>query len=215
MTGKQDPSPTMMEEGQEGCGGRTEKRIPTSGVVWKEAPESAIHSVQTGGGLVPPPRPGRLLAGWSGRCPERREQGSSSGEHGRRLGPRTRARDGLDRRGGRDSLRSGERGSGPRGVPGRVRGGRDGLRGVRGGEGGGGPRGLCGLRGGRDGGHKGGGGQVCGRGGLRGVRGGEGGSGAAAVGAAAAAAGAARMRVGATAATRSRSQARAAARTRS
>jgi len=32
-----------------GCGGRTEERIPTSGVVWKEAPESAIHSVLTGG----------------------------------------------------------------------------------------------------------------------------------------------------------------------
>ena len=39
----------MMEEGQEGCWGRTEERIPASGVVWKEAPESAIHSVQTGG----------------------------------------------------------------------------------------------------------------------------------------------------------------------
>ena len=38
----------MMEEGQEGCGGRTEERISTSGVVWKEAPESAIHSVLTG-----------------------------------------------------------------------------------------------------------------------------------------------------------------------
>ena len=60
-------------------------------------------------------------------------------------------------RGGRDSLRSGERGSSPRRVPGRdglggVRGGRDGLRSVRGGEGGGGPRGLRGVRGGmRDG----------------------------------------------------------------
>src|SRR6185312_15719563 len=42
-------------------------------------------------GLVPPPRPGRLLAGWSGRGPERREQGSNSGKHGRRLGLRTRA----------------------------------------------------------------------------------------------------------------------------
>ena len=38
----------MMEEGQEGCGGRTEERIPACGVVWKEAPESAIHSVLTG-----------------------------------------------------------------------------------------------------------------------------------------------------------------------
>ena len=39
----------MMEEGQEGCEGRTEERILASGVVWKEAPESAIHSVLTGG----------------------------------------------------------------------------------------------------------------------------------------------------------------------
>ena len=31
-----------------GVGGRTEERIPASGVVWKEAPESAIHSVLTG-----------------------------------------------------------------------------------------------------------------------------------------------------------------------
>ena len=124
-------------------------------------------------GLVPPPRPGRLPAGCSGRCPER-------------LGLRTRApslrsgRDSLGLRGvcgGRDSLRSDKEGSGPRGVPGRdgprgVPGGRDGLRG---GEGGGGPRGLRVVRGGRDGGHKGGGGgQVCGRDGLslRGLRGG-------------------------------------------
>ena len=49
MTGRQDPSPTMMEEGQEGCGGRTEERTPACGVGWKEAPESAIHSVLTGG----------------------------------------------------------------------------------------------------------------------------------------------------------------------
>ena len=49
VTGRQDPSPTMMEEGQEGCGGRKEKRIPASGVVWKEALESAIHSVLSGG----------------------------------------------------------------------------------------------------------------------------------------------------------------------
>ena len=39
----------MIEEGQEGCGGRTEERIPACGVVWKETPESAIHSVLTGG----------------------------------------------------------------------------------------------------------------------------------------------------------------------
>ena len=38
-----------MMEGQEGCGGRTEERIPACGEVWKEAPESAIHSVLTGG----------------------------------------------------------------------------------------------------------------------------------------------------------------------
>ena len=49
VTGRQDPSPTMMEEGQEGCGGRTEEMILASGVVWKEAPVSAIHSVLTGG----------------------------------------------------------------------------------------------------------------------------------------------------------------------
>jgi hypothetical protein len=36
-------------------------------------------------GLVPPPRPGRLLAGLSGRGPGRHEEGSSAGEHGRRL----------------------------------------------------------------------------------------------------------------------------------
>ena len=45
----QEPSPTMMEEGQEECGGRTEERIQASGVVWRKAPESAIHSVLTGG----------------------------------------------------------------------------------------------------------------------------------------------------------------------
>ena len=39
----------MMEEGQKGCGGRTEERILASGVVLKEAPELAIHSVLTGG----------------------------------------------------------------------------------------------------------------------------------------------------------------------
>ena len=38
-----------MEEGQKGCGGRTEESILASGVVWKEAPELAIHSVLTGG----------------------------------------------------------------------------------------------------------------------------------------------------------------------
>ena len=49
MTERKDPSPTMMEEGQEGCGGRTEERIPACGVVWKETSESAIHSVLTCG----------------------------------------------------------------------------------------------------------------------------------------------------------------------
>jgi hypothetical protein len=49
VTGRQDPSPTMIEEGQEGYRGRTEERIPASGVVWNEAPESAIHSVLAGG----------------------------------------------------------------------------------------------------------------------------------------------------------------------
>ena len=34
--------------------------------------------------LVPPPRPGRLLAGLSGRGPGRREEWSSASEHGRR-----------------------------------------------------------------------------------------------------------------------------------
>ena len=41
-------------------------------------------------GLVPPPRPGRLLAGLSGRGPGRREEWSSASEHGRRLELRTR-----------------------------------------------------------------------------------------------------------------------------
>jgi hypothetical protein len=40
-------------------------------------------------GLVPPPRPGRLQAGLSGRGPGRRDEGSSTGEHGRRLELRT------------------------------------------------------------------------------------------------------------------------------
>ena len=48
VTGRQDPSQTMIE-GQDGCGGRTEERIPASGVVWNETPESAIHSVLVGG----------------------------------------------------------------------------------------------------------------------------------------------------------------------
>ena len=100
VTGRQDPSPTMIEEGQEVCGGRTEERIPASGVVWNEAPESAIHSVRAGGvspmvshgaeglcqnGQVAPPRLGQLLAGLSGRGPGRREEWSSASEHGRQL----------------------------------------------------------------------------------------------------------------------------------
>ena len=36
-------------------------------------------------GLVPPPRPGGWLAGLSGWSPGRREQGSNTSEHGRRL----------------------------------------------------------------------------------------------------------------------------------
>src|SRR6185437_9477567 len=92
----------MIEEGQEGCGGRIEERITASGVVWNEAPESAIHSVLVGGvspmvlkdcaraAWSPPPRPGRLLAGLSRRGPGRREEWSSASEHGRRLELRTR-----------------------------------------------------------------------------------------------------------------------------
>jgi hypothetical protein len=49
VTGRHDPSPTMTEEGYEGGGGWTEERTPTSGAMWKEAPESAIQSVPTGG----------------------------------------------------------------------------------------------------------------------------------------------------------------------
>jgi hypothetical protein len=39
VTGRDDPSPTMVEEGWEMCGGWTEDRTPTLGVVWKEAHE--------------------------------------------------------------------------------------------------------------------------------------------------------------------------------
>ena len=53
-SGDRKASPTMMEERQEGCGCRTEERIPASGVVWKEAPESAIHLVLTGPSGVSP-----------------------------------------------------------------------------------------------------------------------------------------------------------------
>ena len=81
VTGRQDPSPTMMEEGQEGCGGRTEERIPASGVVWKEAPESAIHSVLIGGvrpmalkdgaSAAGPTPQARSAAGWAERVVSR------------------------------------------------------------------------------------------------------------------------------------------------
>ena len=99
VTGRQDLSPTMIEKGQEWCGGRTEERIPALGVVWNEAPESAIHSVLAGG--VNPmvlkdcaraawshPQ-ARSAAGLSGRGPVRRGEGSITGEHGRRLELRT------------------------------------------------------------------------------------------------------------------------------
>jgi len=41
----------MMEEGQEGGGGRVKVRIPASRVVWKEDPESAIQSAEEAGGV--------------------------------------------------------------------------------------------------------------------------------------------------------------------
>ena len=41
VTGRAEPL-----EGQEGGGGWDEVRIPESGVVWKEAPESAIQSAE-------------------------------------------------------------------------------------------------------------------------------------------------------------------------
>ena len=45
--------------------GRTEERIPTSGVVWKEAPESAIHSVVLTGGVRPMALKDCANAAWS------------------------------------------------------------------------------------------------------------------------------------------------------
>jgi hypothetical protein len=42
----------MMEEGQEGWGGRREERRLASGVVWKVAPESAIQSGEGGLAVV-------------------------------------------------------------------------------------------------------------------------------------------------------------------
>src|SRR6185369_3829934 len=100
VTGRQDPSPTMMEEGQEGCWGRTEERIPASGVVWKEAPESAIHSVLTGGvrpmtlkdctSAVWSHPQARSAAGWV----ERAESGTArTGEQQRRAWPPAGAED--------------------------------------------------------------------------------------------------------------------------
>ena len=51
VTRRAKPLPTMMEEGHEGGGGWEEVRIPASGVVWKEAPESAIQSAEEAGGV--------------------------------------------------------------------------------------------------------------------------------------------------------------------
>jgi hypothetical protein len=45
----QVPLATMMEEGQEGWGGRREESRLALGVVWKVAPESAIQSGLTDG----------------------------------------------------------------------------------------------------------------------------------------------------------------------
>ena len=39
----------MIEEEQEGCGVGQKRGYQASGVVWNEAPESAIHSVLVGG----------------------------------------------------------------------------------------------------------------------------------------------------------------------
>lgn len=44
----QVPLATMMEEGQEGWGGRREESRRASGVVWNVAPESATHCGPTG-----------------------------------------------------------------------------------------------------------------------------------------------------------------------
>ena len=90
-----------MEEGQEWCGGRTEEDTGVWGGVEGGTrvgnPLGADRRRQPHGaeglrqcGLVPLPRPGRLLAGLSGRSPGRREEGSSAGDHGRRLEWRTR-----------------------------------------------------------------------------------------------------------------------------
>ena len=56
VTGRAEPSPTMMEEGQEGEGGWVEVRMLAYGVVSKEALESAIQSAKEAGGRLEPPR---------------------------------------------------------------------------------------------------------------------------------------------------------------
>jgi hypothetical protein len=48
----QVPLATMMEEGQEGWGGRREESRLALGVVWKVAPESAIQSGLADGGTA-------------------------------------------------------------------------------------------------------------------------------------------------------------------
>ena len=53
-----------------GVWGRTEERIPASEAVWKEAPESAIHSVLTGG-VRPVALKARSAAGWVERAGSR------------------------------------------------------------------------------------------------------------------------------------------------
>ena len=53
-----------MKEGQEGYGGWIEERIPACEVVWKEALESAIHSVLTSG-VSPMVLKDRASAAWS------------------------------------------------------------------------------------------------------------------------------------------------------
>jgi hypothetical protein len=53
VTGRAEPFPTTMEDGREGWGGEVEDRIPASGVVWYEAPESATQSeTEVGGASV-------------------------------------------------------------------------------------------------------------------------------------------------------------------
>jgi hypothetical protein len=60
----------VIEDREEGGGGRTEERMLASGEVWYEAPESVIHSVRTSGlrhgVLIRPPKPCRMLGGVGG-----------------------------------------------------------------------------------------------------------------------------------------------------